>query len=463
MTTSVPGKAKAKAQLNSTAPQPERTDPTRSRAAAMELLEEDLTCPICCCLFEDPRVLPCSHSFCRRCLEGALDDGGGNRRRQPSPFKCPTCRKETARDCLASLQVNYALRSVVEKYGEIRALPGMMMTTTSPPPPPAVPSAPHLPPSCRAHRDQPLNIFCATDLRLICGFCATAREHRGHRLCALDEAHERERAAFEELQRGAERWPGTEAALARLDALEAARRRALQAVSRDAERAADYLERAARALEHKRAEIAADFEALKLAVMQSYDPEIGRLRAALEERRRALRVAESLRALSEPLAFLQRMQDFREALRAIDDNAPLLLSARAETDWDPDGAQPLVPAFDVAEWDRVRLGDLDALRGPHEGGALLRNSAPHPASSPTGSFSRALWRLALLLLPLLLLLCACACAPALSFLPTADSLLGDVSACGELVRWLIARATETAERGASLMTELLDTAADFIS
>ncbi|KAG9271173.1 tripartite motif-containing 13 [Astyanax mexicanus] len=447
----------------------------------MELLEEDLTCPICCCLFEDPRVLPCSHSFCRRCLEGARDGGGGgeNRRTQRSPFRCPTCRKETARDGVSILQVNYALRSVVEKYGEIRrALPGMTSAA------PAVPSAPYLPTtttpettsettsstaslSCRAHRDQPLNIYCATDLRLICGYCATAREHRGHRLCALDEAHERERAAFEELLRGAESWPGTEAALARLDALEAARRRALQAVSRDAERGADYLERASRTLEHKRAEIAADFESLKLAVMQSYDPEIGRLRAALEERRRALRVAESLRTLSEPLAFLRRMQDFREALRAIDDNAPLL-SARSDADWDPDGAQPLLPAFDVNEWDRVRLGDLDSLRGPHEGGALLlRNPAPHPSSScSAGGFSRALWRLALLLLPLLLLLlllCAGAGAPALRLLPAADSFFGDVSACGELVRWMTARATEAAERGMSLMTELLDTAADFLS
>ncbi|XP_072542743.1 tripartite motif-containing 13 [Salminus brasiliensis] len=443
----------------------------------MELLEEDLTCPICCCLFEDPRVLPCSHSFCRRCLEGARDGGGGdnNRRRQRSPFRCPTCRKETARDGVSSLQVNYALRSVVEKYGEIRALPGMTSTTSpvpSAPYPPTTPTTETTTPttslSCRAHRDQPLNIFCATDLRLICGFCATAREHRGHRLCALDEAHEHERAAFEELLRGAESWPGTEAALARLDALEAARRRALQAVSRDAERAADYLERAARALEHKRAEIAADFEALKLAVMQSYDPEIGRLRAALEERRRALRVAESLRALDEPLAFLRRMQDFREALRAIDDNAPLL-SARAgagsDADWDPDGAQTPLPAFDVTEWDRVRLGDLDSLRGPHEGGALLlRNPAPNPSSSSSSS-ARALWRLALLLLLLLMtmMLLLCACAPALRLLPAADSLFGDVSACGEVVRWVTARATEATERGVSLMTELLDTAADFLS
>ncbi|XP_066542484.1 tripartite motif-containing 13 isoform X2 [Hoplias malabaricus] len=407
----------------------------------MELLEEDLTCPICCCLFEDPRVLPCSHSFCRRCLVDALHDGGdGIRRRQPSPFRCPTCRKETARDSVASLQVNYALRSVVEKYSEIRAL-----TPTAPDA--TAPTTSSAAPSCRAHRDQPLNIFCATDLRLICGFCATAREHRGHRLCALREAHELERAAFEKMMLTRAHEPrGAEAARARLDALESARRRALQEVSRDAERAADYLARAARALENKRAEISADFDGLKLAVMQRYDPEIARLRATLEERRRALRVAESLRTISEPLAFLTRMQEFREAMRAIDEedeneddsSAPLLSPAHAD---------PL-PTFDVTEWDNVRLGELHALRVPHE----LRSATALPASHGyLFFFCRALWRLVLLLLLLsLVFLCACACVPALRLVvPAADRLLCDASAL--------------MERGASLVTELMDTAADFIS
>ncbi|KYO34373.1 potassium channel regulatory protein [Alligator mississippiensis] len=86
----------------------------------MELLEEDLTCPICCSLFDDPRVLPCSHNFCKKCLEGILEGNVRNVLWRPSLFKCPTCRKETPVTGVNSLQVNYSLKGIVEKYNKIK-------------------------------------------------------------------------------------------------------------------------------------------------------------------------------------------------------------------------------------------------------------------------------------------------------------------------------------------------------
>ncbi|KAG7267155.1 hypothetical protein CRUP_009410 [Coryphaenoides rupestris] len=62
-------------------------------------------------LFEDPRVLPCSHSFCKTCLEGLLEGA-----RIPTPSRCPTCRQETPhhQETPYSLQTrrNEALRVV---------------------------------------------------------------------------------------------------------------------------------------------------------------------------------------------------------------------------------------------------------------------------------------------------------------------------------------------------------------
>ncbi|XP_046701116.1 tripartite motif-containing 13 isoform X2 [Silurus meridionalis] len=406
----------------------------------MDLLEEDLTCPICCSLFEDPRVLPCSHSFCRRCLEGILDDN-----RSPlwrPPFKCPTCRKETAHNGVSSLQVNYSLRSIVEKFNKIRASPRMSQ--------------------CRAHSGQPLNIFCATDLKLICGFCATTGEHKGHKFCALEEAYEREKVAFDELLRSVESWKGAEV-LSCLEALEGAKKKALQMASRDLDRVAEYFDKLLRALEHKRSEILSDFEALKLAVMQTFDPEINQLRSSLEEQQRALRLAESFRALTEPLSFLQCMQDFRERVRAVRETP---LPARADVD-----VATLVPSFDVHEWDRVRLGDLDALRAPHEGGALRS-----PASRGVPArLSRILWGSAALL-------CACLClclsncltmdwvSVGFSAKPVSALTRVSVPAPAEMLRWLSRCWREVAgvcalltELCRNCVTELIDTTSEFIS
>lgn len=398
----------------------------------MDLLEEDLTCPICCCLFEDPRVLPCSHTFCRKCLEGILEDN-----RSPvwrSPFKCPTCRKETAHTGISGLQVNYSLRSIVEKYNKIRASPRMS--------------------ECRTHSEQPLNIFCATDLKLICGFCATTGEHKGHKFCALEEAYDRETLAFEELLRAVESWKGAEV-LSCLEALEGAKKKALQAVSRDVDRVAEYFDKLLSTLEHKRSEILADFEGLKLAVMQTFDPEINQLSAALDGQQRALRLAESFRYISEPRAFLQCMQDFREMVRAVRET-PL----PAHTDVDV-GA--LLPSFDVHDWDRVRLGDVDALRAPHDTGALR---------SPTARVG--FLRLSLSRLVCALLVCACLCVhflPPDCFSVKSASLSDSVRAEAEvLLRWITHGWQEVVGVYALLtelcrnrITELIDTTSEFIS
>lgn len=304
----------------------------------MEQLEEELTCPICCGLFEDPRVLLCSHSFCKKCLEGLLEGNRGPAYR--TPFKCPTCRKETPHNGANSLQINYSLRSIVEKYGKIRVMPKMS--------------------ACKQHCDQPLNIFCATDLKLICGFCATTDDHKGHKFCSLEEAYEREKEAFEELLHGVESWQSADT-LSCLETLQTSKKRALQSVTKDAEKVTDYFDKLISALECKKNEILSDFETVKLVVMQAYDPEITKLSAALEEQRLALSIAESFRSVSDPLCFLQQMQEFRERLTVLRETP---LPSRKEMD-----VGPLVRNFDVKKWDSLRLRDVDKISVPHENGS----------------------------------------------------------------------------------------------
>ena len=54
-------------------------------------VEDEITCPICQDHFQEPKILPCCHYYCKGCIEKlALRAGGPNQ-----PFPCPECRSDT--------------------------------------------------------------------------------------------------------------------------------------------------------------------------------------------------------------------------------------------------------------------------------------------------------------------------------------------------------------------------------
>ena len=57
----------------------------------MEELEHEVTCPICLNHFQEPKVLPCLHYYCKGCIEVMAKKGGGPNQ----PFPCPECRTST--------------------------------------------------------------------------------------------------------------------------------------------------------------------------------------------------------------------------------------------------------------------------------------------------------------------------------------------------------------------------------
>ncbi|KAH0621780.1 hypothetical protein JD844_023407 [Phrynosoma platyrhinos] len=284
-------------------PELSRRCPDSNLKTEMELLEEDLTCPICCSLFDDPRALPCSHNFCKKCLEGILEGNARNVIWRQSPFKCPTCRKETTVTGINNLQVNYSLKGIVEKYNKIKVATKM--------------------PLCKVHCGQPLNIFCQTDTQLICGICATRGDHIRHVFCSIEDAYFQEKNAFETLFQGFETWRCGDA-LSRLDTLETSKRKALQMLTKDYDRVKDFFEKLQYTLEQKKNEILSDFETMKLAVMQAYDPEINKLNTIIQEQRTAFNIAEASKDVSEPIVFLQQMQEFREKVKIYCDSFALL-------------------------------------------------------------------------------------------------------------------------------------------
>eukprot|EP00057_Strongylocentrotus_purpuratus_P011734 XP_011666208.1 PREDICTED: E3 ubiquitin-protein ligase RNF152-like [Strongylocentrotus purpuratus] len=53
-----------------------------------EAFHKNLECPICLSFFKEPKILTCSHTFCKGCLETLLESRGN--------LLCPTCREETS-------------------------------------------------------------------------------------------------------------------------------------------------------------------------------------------------------------------------------------------------------------------------------------------------------------------------------------------------------------------------------
>ncbi|RXM31312.1 hypothetical protein EOD39_7130 [Acipenser ruthenus] len=173
----------------------------------------------------------------------------------------------------------------------------------------------------------------------------------------MEHAYQQEKAAFEELFLGFEKWRNADV-VSCLNTLEDSKRKALQLVSKDGENVTEYFDKLIHTLEQKKNEILSDFETLKLVVLQTYDPEIKKLSMVLEEQKRALRIAESFKDVSDPLMFLQQMQEFREKLRIIRE---ISLPSRPCMD-----VSPIIQNFDTKKWDSVKLKDVDKILTPHE-------------------------------------------------------------------------------------------------
>jgi len=58
-------------------------------AAALKELAEVTECPVCKEIFTDPRVLPCLHTYCLKCIQGWSKD-----KLRGHKLPCPLCRQE---------------------------------------------------------------------------------------------------------------------------------------------------------------------------------------------------------------------------------------------------------------------------------------------------------------------------------------------------------------------------------
>lgn len=134
------------------------------------MLEEELSCPICCEIFKDPVVLKCSHSFCRACLQEFWNKKKARR-------ECPICRRKCS---LTEPTVSLALKNVADTFLREHERSAAIARTG------AVKKEDIVEEKCSLHGEV-LKLFCFDDFEVMCCVCHTSKKHQGHRVCPLEE------------------------------------------------------------------------------------------------------------------------------------------------------------------------------------------------------------------------------------------------------------------------------------
>ncbi|KAM9472256.1 zinc-binding protein A33 isoform 2-T2 [Salvelinus alpinus] len=124
------------------------------------LPEEDLSCPVCCDIFRDPVLLPCSHSFCKTCLQCYWNTS--------TLRQCPVCRRRASKRTPPS---NLALKNLCEalQQGRIQS------------------SAEGNSVLCSLHGER-LRFFCLVDKQPVCVVCQDSKIHKNHDCVPTEKA-----------------------------------------------------------------------------------------------------------------------------------------------------------------------------------------------------------------------------------------------------------------------------------
>ncbi|XP_067322128.1 tripartite motif-containing protein 59 isoform X1 [Anolis sagrei] len=265
----------------------------------MHHFEEELTCSICYSIFDDPRVLPCSHTFCRNCLESVLQLSGTFSIWRPLrlPLKCPNCRSivEIPPTGTDSLPVNYALKAIIEKY-QREDHPDVA--------------------TCTEHYRQPLNVYCLLDRKLVCGQCLTIGNHHGHPIDDLQSAYMKEKDTPSKMLDELTDKHWSEICL-RIEYLEEQKAECESIVQQDKKTVLQYFKRLSDSLEHKKQALLAALDEVNMQITAEYEPRIENLKAVREEQLDLMSLNNLIQNEESPLLFLEKVEDIRQRVKAL--------------------------------------------------------------------------------------------------------------------------------------------------
>jgi len=146
-------------------------------ATSWEKVKEELTCAICQDLLNDPKILPCLHSFCTGCLKewlGRLPYLQASKRE----LECPLCRGKV------TLSTPKAVEELPSHFGAVRLVEIVRLQEQA--------SSKKVTPICQNCEDGEAAVSSCSECAIfLCDFCEKA--HRkfkttsGHKIRSLDE------------------------------------------------------------------------------------------------------------------------------------------------------------------------------------------------------------------------------------------------------------------------------------
>nr|XP_014697432.2 E3 ubiquitin-protein ligase TRIM21 isoform X1 [Equus asinus]XP_014697433.2 E3 ubiquitin-protein ligase TRIM21 isoform X1 [Equus asinus] len=128
-------------------------------AMPLEMMWEEVTCPICLDPTVEPMSIECGHSFCHECISEVGKNVGST---------CPVCRHNFM---LRNLRPNRQLANMVDSLRKISqsAKEGTQGER------------------CEVHGER-LHLYCEEDGKVLCLVCSQSRKHRDHSTVPIEEA-----------------------------------------------------------------------------------------------------------------------------------------------------------------------------------------------------------------------------------------------------------------------------------
>uniref|UniRef100_UPI0037E8FB82 E3 ubiquitin-protein ligase TRIM39-like n=1 Tax=Semicossyphus pulcher TaxID=241346 RepID=UPI0037E8FB82 len=122
-------------------------------------LEEDLCCSVCHDIFKHPVVLPCSHSFCKACLQSWWTE--------KQTQECPMCKRPSMYEPLCNLELKNLCEAFLLQRDQRASSDSEAL--------------------CSLHSEK-LRLFCLDHQQPACVVCRDSKKHSNHTFRPIDEA-----------------------------------------------------------------------------------------------------------------------------------------------------------------------------------------------------------------------------------------------------------------------------------